>query len=178
MSRAIKELVEADLKKRYLKEENLLVINVHGLSGVAANQLRGLLHKKNIEVHVVKNRAARRVLADTPLAPIGKSLSGPCAFVTGGTSPVDTAKYLLDLLKDFPALQLRQGIVEGETDPLSIEEISRRRSRAELQGEVVMLAVSPGRRLAGCLNVGGRVAGCLKAIIDKLEKGEAITRVA
>jgi hypothetical protein len=41
-----------------------------------------------------------------------------------------------------------------------------------------MLAVSPARKIAGCLKLGGKIAGCVKAIADKLEKGEAITKVA
>jgi len=178
MSKAVKELVEKDIKARYAAVDNLLVVNVHGLTGVLANQFRGALRKKNIEVHVVKNRAAKRALADTPLAPISSLLRGPCAFVTGGTSPIETAKLLLEMSKEFTALEMRGGLLEGEDAVLSIEEISRRRGKREIQGEVVMLALSPGRRIAGCLNAGGRIAGCIKAIADKLEKGEKIVKVA
>ena len=178
MSRAIKELVEKDLSRKYADLDSVMVVSVHGLSGIDVNTLRGKLRKKKIEVHVVKNRAAKRVLKGTPLEPMGKALTGPCAFVTGGPSPVDTAKELIDLVKDYPKLELKKGVVDGETDIFTIEEISKRRSKAELQGDIVMLAVSPGRRLAGCLNAGGKIAGCIKAIIDKLEKGETITKVA
>jgi large subunit ribosomal protein L10 len=178
MSRAVKDLVERELKKEYAELDSVLVVGVHGLKGTEVNKLRGELRKKGIAVHVVKNRAAKRVLAGTALAPITSILTGPCAFVSGGPSPVDTAKELLRLAKEYPAFELRSGLVEGEAELLSVEEISKRRSRTELQGDIVMLAVSPARRIAGCLNMGGKVAGCLKAMIDKLEKGEAITKVA
>jgi len=178
MSRVIKDMVEQALRQRYGNAESILVISVHGLSGVAANEFRGELRKKNIEVHVVKNSAARRVLAGTPLAALGDRLTGPCAFVTGGVSPADTAKELLRLAKDFPAVELKFGVVDGESDVLTVEQVSTRRSKAELQGEVVMLFLSPARRIAGCLNVGGKIAGCLKAIVEKLEKGEEIKHVA
>lgn len=178
MSKAVKELVINDVKKTYGAMDNLMVVNVHRLTGNDVNALRRTLRKKNVEVHVIKNRFARLALAGTPLEPVAAALSGPCAFVSGGASPVDTAKTLMDLVKEYPALELRSGILDGETSPLTIEQISKRRSKAEIQGEVVMLLTSPGRRLAGCLNVGGRVAGCIKAIADKLEKGEAITKVA
>src|SRR5262245_17190487 len=171
MSRAIKEMVEKDLKKNYADLDSVMVVSVHGLSGVDVNTLRGKLRKKKIEVHVVKNRAAKRVLKGTPLEPIGKALTGPCAFVTGGPSPVDTAKELIELIKDYPKFELRQGIVEGEKELLTVEQISKRRSKAEIQGEVVMLFCSPARRIAGCLKIGGKIAGCIKAIADKLEKG-------
>ncbi len=178
MSRAIKELVTEDLAKRYKGQDSLMVVSVHGLKGTEVNTLRGELRKKKIEVHVVGNRAAKRIFADTLLAPISTILTGPCAFVTGGLSPVDAAKELMRLAKEYPTLVLKKGLVEGESSLLTIEEISQRRSKAELQGDIVMLAVSPGRRIAGCLHTGGKVAGCIKAIIDKLEKGEQITKVA
>lgn len=178
MSRAVKDMVERELRNQYAELDSVMVVGVHKLKGVEVNTLRGDLRKKGIEVHVIKNRAAKRVLAGTVLEPIKSILTGPCAFVTGGSGPVDTAKELLRLAKEYPAFELRCGLVEGEPEVLSIETISKRRSRAELQGDIVMLAVSPARRIAGCLNMGGKIAGCLKAMIAKLEKGETITKVA
>ena len=178
MSREIKDMICEDLKQSYAALDSAMVVNVHKLNGTDVNALRGLLKKKKISMHVVKNRYAKRVLAGTALEPIGAVLSGPCAFVTGGTSPVDTAKELVNLLKEYPALELKSGVVDGDPEVLTIEDISKRRSKAELQRDFVMLALSPGRRIAGCLNVGGKIAGCVKAIVDKLEKGEAIAKVA
>lgn len=178
MSRTVKELVAQDFEKKYKDLNSLMVVSVHGLKGTEVNTLRRELRKKQIDVHVIGNRTAKRVLADTILAPISSVLTGPCAFVTGGASPVDAAKELIRLVKEYPALELKKGLVEGETDLMTIEDISKRRSKAELQGDIVMLAISPGRRIAGCLNTGGRVAGCIKTIIDRLEKGETIAKVA
>jgi len=178
MSRVVKDLVEKDLKKQYGDLSSVLVVSVHGLSGVHVNEFRGELRKKDIDVHVIKNRAVKRVLAGTALEPICSALEGPCAFVTGGESPIDAAKELLRLSKEYHALELKYGVVDGESDVLTIQDISKRKSKAELQGEIVMLAISPARNIAGCLNVGGKIAGCVKAIIDKLEKGEEIKRVA
>lgn len=178
MSRAIKQLVEEQIKTRYGKQESVMVVNVHGLTGIEANVVRGRLRKSKIEMHVVKNRAAKRILTGTMLEPVNKYLAGPCAFVTGGSSPVETAKVLLKLREEFPKFELKIGVMDGEPSAFPIEEISKRRSKNEIIGEVIMLANSPGRRIAGCLNSGGKVAGCIKTIIDKLEKGEAIARVA
>lgn len=178
MSRTVKELVAQDFEKKYKGLDSLMVVSVHGLKGTEVNVLRGELRKKKMEVHVVGNRTAKRVFADTVLAPVSSILTGPCAFVTGGSSPVDAAKELMRLAKEYPTLELKKGLVDGETELMTIESISKRRSKAEIQGDIVMLAISPGRRIAGCLNTGGKVAGCIKAIIDKLEKGETIAKVA
>src|SRR5262249_11272807 len=102
MSRAIKQLVEEKIKSQYGDQERVMVVNVHGLSGIEANQVRGRLRKSKLEMHVVKNRAAKRILAGTMLEPVSKYLTGPCAFVTGGSSPVETAKTLLKLKEEYP----------------------------------------------------------------------------
>ncbi len=45
------------------------------------------------------------------------------------------------------------------------------KSRSELQADVVMLAKSPGARLAGAIaSPGGIIAGCIKTIIENQEK--------
>jgi len=178
MSRAVKELVERELKNQYAELDSVMVVSVHKLKGTEVNKLRGELGKKGIEVHVIKNRAAKRVLSGTALDPIKGMLTGPCAFVTGGPGPVDTAKELIRLAKDYTTLELRCGLVDGDPEVLSIEAISKRRSKTELQGDIIMLAVSPARKIAGCLRAGGKIAGCIKAIVDKLEKGEAVAKVA
>jgi large subunit ribosomal protein L10 len=178
MSRAVKELLEKDLRRQYGDLDSALVVSVHGLSGIQVNALRGVLSQKNVEVHVVKNRAINRVLAGTALEPLARELTGPCAFVTGGSGTIDVAKDLLLLAKEYPGLELKYGVVSGDPEVCSIEEISKRKSRGELHGEIVMLAISPGRRIAGCLNIGGKIAGCVKAIVDRLEKGEKIEKVA
>lgn len=168
MSRKVKETLEKELQARYGRLDGALVMDVSRLTGVQANQVRGRLRSKGIEVHVVKNRSARRALAAAPLASVGKSLSGPCALVTGGKSVIDTAKDLLDLVKDYPQIVLKGGVVEASPDFLPVETVAKMRGRKELLGDVAAAIAAPGRRLAGCLKSGGgRVAGCLKAIADK-----------
>jgi hypothetical protein len=54
------------------------------------------------------------------------------------------------------------------------EGLSKLASRPELQGQIVMLAQSPGACVAGAIiGPGGIVAGCIKGLIEKLEKDAA-----
>ena len=178
MSKAVKELLRKDLAAKYSEYQDMLVINVHGLTGNEVNDFRGRMRERGVELHVVKNSAVRRALGGTALEPLARSLKGPCALVTGGASPIETAKELISLVKEFPNLELSNGLIEGEPEVLTIDEISKLKSKAELQGEVITLFLSPARRIAGQLNTGGKIAGAIKAIVEKLEKGETITKVA
>ncbi|MCK6455535.1 MAG: 50S ribosomal protein L10 [Phycisphaerae bacterium] len=179
MSRKVKQLLETNLASRYGAAKEALVVNVLGLTGVEANQLRGILRKKEIELHVVPNRAMRRVIGTGALAPIAKELKGACALVTGKLPAVEIAKELTRLAADYPKLELKFGLIEGMDETMPFDRVAAMRTRVELIGEVVMLANSPGRRLAACVaGPGRRVAGCIKAIAEKLENGETIAKVA
>lgn len=179
MSRKVKEMIERDLKSAYAGTDSALVVDVSKLSGIQANTLRGKLRAKGIRLQVVPNRLAKRVLGSTAIGPVGGNLKGPCALLTGGASIIEVAKDLVELAKDYPQIVLKGGVVDGEPDYLTVEDVAKRRSRLEILGDVVAAAVAPGRKLAGCLgSPGGKLAGCVKAMIEKLEKGEAIARVA
>jgi large subunit ribosomal protein L10 len=174
MSKPVKNLVMAELVKRYAGVDSACVVELTGINGVATHKLRGSLRSKGIELHVIKNRLAKRALAETKLSPVREALEGPCALATGGSSIVDVAKELVRLRKDFPTLALKKTVVEGDTSLVDVELVAKWKGKLETQGEVAMLAASPGRRLAGCIvSPGGKIAGCVKAIVEKLEKAEA-----
>lgn len=179
MSRKMKQMVESELKGRYGALTEALVVNVIGLTGVDNNKLRRALRNKKLDMHVVPNRAFRRASAGTSLEALSKALTGPCAIVSGGESAIEMAKELVRIAVEFPKLELRFARVEGFDEPVGLEAASKLKSRVETIGDAVMLIVSPGRRLAGAVRApGGKVAGCIKSLIEKLEKGEAVAKVA
>ena len=58
--------------------------------------------------------------------------------------------------------------VEGDPSLLTVEEVSKMKSSADLLGELAMLISSPGRAVAGCLSAPqSKIAGCLEALIDR-----------
>jgi large subunit ribosomal protein L10 len=179
VSRKLKELIERDLHGRYEGVREALLINVVGLNGHETNRLRGLLRERKLRFHVVRNRSARRALAESPLSPLLPALRGPCALVTGETPAVEAAKELVRLATEYPRLELKVGLVEGWDELLPVTQVAELRGRTELIGDVLSLTMSPGRRVVGCLSgPGRRLAGCIKAIADRLEKGETISRAA
>src|SRR5687767_4221337 len=100
MSKPVKDLITKEYKKRYEGQDSACVISVIGLDAISTNKLRNELKKKNIRFQVVKNSLARRAFSDGALAPLGRSLVGPCALVTGGESVIDIAKTLIESKKN------------------------------------------------------------------------------
>ena len=176
MSKRVKTLGSNELARRYSDTDSCCVVSVAGLDATSTNRLRHTLREQSIELRVVKNSLARRALADRPLGPLVARLAGPCAFATGGASVVEVAKELARLAREYPQLELKEGIIEGDEQLIPVSDIAKMRSRAETIGDLVGLIVSPARRLAGCLTgPGGRIAGCVKAIAEKADQnGDAV----
>jgi large subunit ribosomal protein L10 len=179
MSRKLKEMIETELKTRYGSVREAVLVNAVGLTGVDANLLRRQLRAKKYEMHVVPNRLFKRSSSGSAIEPLAKAMSGPCAIVTGGGTAVEMAKELLKFAESFPKLELKIGLVEGIDEPMPVPELAKLRGRLEVIGDVAAIAISPGKKLAGAVGgPGGGLAACLKTLIGKLEKGEAVAKVA
>ena len=168
MSKPVKAMITAELRERYSGVDSACVVDLTGLNVQEQQQLRSALRAKNASLRVVKNGFAKRAFVDTPLEPIGNALQGPCALVTSPESLVVIAKLLVEAAKEHAELTLKQAILEGDPELVTVEQLSRMRGRHELLGELLMLIVSPARAIAGCLgSPQAKIAGCLKAMADK-----------
>jgi large subunit ribosomal protein L10 len=168
MSKKAKQLVTRHYTAWYEGVDSLCVADLTGLDAISTHRLRGELHKKGIQAHIVKNSLARRAFEGGPLEPLGKALTGPCALFSGGASVIDIAKELVHLAAEMQAIKLKFGIIEGDPALMPVTEMAKMKSRAELQGEVVMLMLSPWRRVCGQVtSPWAKVAGSVKAIAEK-----------
>ncbi|MEK6674966.1 MAG: 50S ribosomal protein L10 [Planctomycetota bacterium] len=169
MSKAIKAMIEKDLRERYTGVNSACVVELTGMDVQSQEKLRKSLRGKSARLEVIRNSMARQAFKESPLAPLGQSLEGPCALVTG-SSPVDIAKLLMESAKEFAKLKLKKAIFEGDPNLLTVAELSKLRGRKELLGELAFLLMSPARAIAGCLkSPQAKIAGCLKALIEKAE---------
>ncbi len=174
MSKPVKDLMTSEVRKRYEGIDSVCVIDISGLDAINTNLMRGELKKQNIRMQIVKNSIARRALAGSALEPLAKSLEGPCALVCGEPAITDIAKELAKWAKSHKTIKLKTGIMEGDPDLLDVAELSRMKGRTELVGEIGMLVSSPGSNLASQLgSSAGKIAGCLKAMIEDKEEKEA-----
>jgi large subunit ribosomal protein L10 len=176
MSYFVKGLVQNEYKSRFAGMSEFVVIDTTGVGGVDNNVMRGDLKAKGIRLTVVKNSLMRSALKDLEItAAADLFMAGPCTVVYGGDSVVDVAKAIVDWSKKLKAISLKGAYVDGVAmDSEGAMALSKMPSRVELQGQIVQLAKSPGANLAGAIaGPGGCIAGCIKSLIEKLEKEAA-----
>ena len=169
MSKTIKGYIQNELASTVDGVNELLVVSLRGLTGNENNEFRGDLAAKDITIKVVKNSLALRAFEEHGITGMDEVMTGPCAIAYGGESIVDLAKVLVDWDKKLSAMDIKGGYLEGQVlDADGAKAVSKMLNRAEQQGEVVMLAMSPARSIAGSVTApAGIIAGCIKSIIDK-----------
>ncbi len=176
MSKLVKDIITQELRSRYAELDSALWVEMVGVDGITTNQLRHDLHDKSMRIEVVKNSLFRRAVGDGPLKPLAESLQGPAAILTGGESLIDVAKVIEDWLPKIKGLRLRGAVLEGEwLDEQRVAGLAKMPTKRDLQAKVAAIILSPAANIASCANSGGaNIAGCLKTLIEKLEKGEPV----
>ncbi|MEC9373391.1 MAG: 50S ribosomal protein L10 [Planctomycetota bacterium] len=181
MSKNVKELMMRDYSDWLEGQTDALVISIRGIEANDNNRLRQELMEKDIRIRVVRNNLARKAFSDSPLANLAPVLKGPTALAFGGETVVDVARELVKWARDIEKLELKGAILDGELfeGPAGVERLSKLPTRDEAIAQVVTLVLSPARKLVGQVKgPGGRIAGIVKTVQDKLEKGETIAPVA
>ncbi|MCX5634191.1 MAG: 50S ribosomal protein L10 [Phycisphaerae bacterium] len=176
MSKYVKQALANELQKKFTDVSEFVIVDMMGIDGITNNQIRGKLGDKGIKLTMVKNATMRRAMSAMGKdGAAGLFETGSCTVVYGGDSVVDLAKELKALNIGKTGIKFRGAYVDGAAlDAAGASQLVNMKSRAELQGEVVMLANSPGRRLAGAIAApAGIIAGCIKAIAEKAEKAAA-----
>ncbi len=173
MSKFVKELLQKEFESLLGDTREFVVISTDGVDGNSNNQMRGELSEKGIRLRVVRNALIRKAMDNVDISE-AKDLfaEGPCTLVYGGDSVVDVAKEVVDWAKKLKTIELKGAYIDGElVYDTGVVDLSKMPNRAELQSQIVQIALTPGSNVAGA--VGGpasAIAGCLKTIIDKGEE--------
>ncbi len=180
MSKLVKDLITKELASRYAETENAVWIQLVGVDGNTTNAFRSELRGQQMQMEIVKNSLFRRAVAERPLATLAAALEGPAALVTGGETAIDVAKLLDKWAPKFPkdSYRLRGAVLEGEyLDENRAKDLHKMPTRQDVQAQIAGQILSPGGKVAGAiLSGGGNIAACIKAMIQKLEDGEEITK--
>jgi len=172
MSKYVKGLLEKQLERKFTDVTDFVVFDFKGIGGTDNNEMRGLLKEKGIGITLVKNAMMRRALESLDRSDAGTFfLEGPTAIAYGGDSVVDIAKEMEGWVKKFELVNFKGAFVDGAVvDAAGAKSLAKMKSRVELQGEVVLIAQSPGSNLAGAIvGPAGAIAGCIKSLVEKLE---------
>jgi large subunit ribosomal protein L10 len=182
MSKAIKNLIIRDYRDRLKKDESMqdaVLISIRGVKAVDTTKLRQNLGKKGIRISVVQNALARKTFEGSGLAALNDLMAGSNALAYGGQSVVEVARELVANIAKMPKLELKGAVLDGTLykGKAGVEELSKFPTKDEAIGQVVTLVISPARKLMGQVKgPGSNIAGIIKAIETKLEKGEAIAK--
>ena len=180
MSKAVKEMMIRDYKDRFSDVEEAVVISIRGIDANENNRLRMGLFEQGIHVMVVRNALAKKAISDSALSSLGEVIEGPSALSWGGESVINVARELVKWAREIENLELKGAILDGELfeGNAGVVELSKYPTRDEAIAQNVTLFLSPGRNLLGSVKgPGGRLMGIIKAIEEKLEKGETIEKI-
>jgi large subunit ribosomal protein L10 len=181
MSKTVKEMIIRDYKSRLEGVNDATLISIRGVKAIDTTKLRGVLRKKQVKVTVVRNSLARKALDGSGLSPLFPMMDGNNAFVYGGASVVEVARELTKVLADIPGIEIKGAVLDGTlfTGEKGVKELSKFPTREEALSQTVTIILGPGRKLAAQIKgPGSNIAGIIKAIETKLEKGETIAKKA
>ncbi|MBI1372221.1 MAG: 50S ribosomal protein L10 [Phycisphaera sp.] len=179
MSKPVKNMIIEMYRKQFDGTTDALLVDIRGVNSKDTHALRSGLAQKAIRVTVVKNSLAKKAFEGTGLAPINELIDGPTAVVYGGESVVNVAREMIEIAKKLKTVQLKGAVMEGTIfGPDEIERLSKFPTREEAQAEVIQLLLSPAGNIIGAaVGAGNAIASILKAMEEKLEKGETIAKV-
>ncbi len=183
MSKPIKNLIVDSYKRRFEGLTGAVVIDIRGVEANDNNALRSELNGKGVKVTVVKNSLAQRAFAETDLESLNDLLDGPCALAFGqneDVSVVNVARALIDKVKELENLEFKGAVMEGVVFGADeVEALSKYPTREEAQAQIISVVLgAAGNLISTFTGAGNEIASIVATVEDKLEKGEAIEKVA
>lgn len=172
MSKLVKDLLTEQLKQDLDGVQDLLLVNVVGLSANHTTALRRTLRQKNIKLLVIKNSLARRATEGTQLAPAFEGSDGTLAMIWGSTDIVALAKEVVRLSgeKEYEAFRARGGVMGGaKLAAEEVHQISKWPTREEQLSLLLGQILSCGGKLVSQLIAAG---GALASQIKQHGEGE------
>lgn len=154
----------SSVKEEFKGVSSILLFNYQGMKVKRESALRALLGQAKGKMLVVKNSVASIAFKGTPLEGAGPLMVGPVAIIYGGEDIVTVAKaaqkYLSDQEGEPTPGEFVGAVLDGQVlDAAGAAKVHTLLSKKDVQSLIVGLALGPG----------SKIAGILKAIIEKKE---------
>ncbi len=174
MPNRVNRLLLSEIKQRYEGKEYLIAVGYEGLDITSTNAFRAELASKSMNMTMVKNRIAKIAFKEIGIDGIESILNGQTAFVVGD-DPVAMARTIRDFSKEHKEVVFRGAVIENTVlDESSAKGLADAASKEELKSKIVGAAISGGANLSSALlSPAKNIAGCVKSLIEKLEKESA-----
>lgn len=142
----------AEIQELLQSNAGFFVVNYRGLSVKQSESLRRKLREVGAQMTVYKNNLVRRALAEQNLPEVDV-LEGPTACVFYGEDPVAAAKTLKSFSREFPVLELKGGLTDGQVvDAVQVKAIADLPSREELLAKLLGTMQNPATKIVRVLN--------------------------
>lgn len=167
MNRSEKTVKVGELHQKFEDMTLLVVADYQGFTVDQFTRLRVDLRAANSELHVVKNRLARKAAESTAVHVLGDSFRGPTAIAMTSGDPVAVAKVLVKYAtkKDEAPLRVRAGLLSGKKlEARDVEALATLPGLPELRAKFVGLLCAAPRNFLGVLQAPSRdMVGVLHA---------------
>ena len=177
MAKELKQIICEELRSRFTQLDGCVLIDHRGLDSEQTQDLRCTLREKGVQMNVVPNRLAKRVLLDLGApSDFCDLIRGPTAILFGGEGAFVASKSIMNWRKKNKDLaEIRGGLFEGEA--LSPDEVKRLADIPEpevLRSTIVGMFVAPMTHLASCAkSLTSHFAGCVEAGSSEAGSSEA-----
>ena len=149
----LKKPIVEEIKANLEGAATAVVVDYRGLTVEQDTILRKELRESGVQYKVYKNTMMKRAFAGTDCEELSQHLEGTNALAISTADATAPARILAKYAKQFPALELIAGVVEGTyNDQAGIQALSQVPSREELLGKLLGSIQSPITNFARVLN--------------------------
>lgn len=168
MARSVKEFILNELKGRLSDRDGMVLVDTTGLDAQNAEEIRTQLRSNGLQMMVVKNTLARKVLEEMGLTEVGKQLQGPTALLFGDDGALGASKVLIPWRKKRKLLAVRGGLLEGRViESVDVERLALIPEMPVLQAILLSLLQGPMTRLHFAVSGPARTFAALLAALAK-----------
>ena len=144
LTRQEKEQLVESYRDGLAKAPHVFLVDYKGVTVTQVSDLRNRVREAGGQYEVVKNRLVLRAIGGEALEELQGQFQGPTAVAFSGDDPVGLAKAVTEFAEDVPAIELKGGLVEGQSVAAEeVKEIARLPSREALLSKLVFLLQSP-----------------------------------